>query len=144
VVEVDMELGSVSIVRYVIAHDSGRSINPVLVDGQLHGGYVHGLGYALFEEAVYRDDGTFVTDTFLDYIIPSANEVTVLPEMIRVESEVFGNPQGFKGAGESATIPAPAAIAAAVEDALRKAGAAHVIDELPITPNRLFYALARR
>ncbi len=140
VVEVDPELGSVRIVRYVIGHDSGRSINPLLVEGQLHGGLAHGVGYALFEEAVYRPDGAFLSDTFLDYMIPSAAEL-VVPEMIRVESEVFGNPEGFKGAGESATIPAPAAIAAAIEDALGKLGAAVSVDELPITPQRLFNAL---
>ena len=141
VVEIDPDLGSVRIVRYVIGHDSGRSINPLLVEGQLHGGYAHGLGYALFEEAVYRSDGTLVTDTFLDYLIPSPPDVAVVPEMIKVESEVFGNPEGYKGAGESATIPAPAAIAAAIEDALRKRGSAAIIDGLPITPMRVMSAL---
>jgi carbon-monoxide dehydrogenase large subunit len=141
VVEIDPELGSVKIVRYVIGHDSGRSINPMLVEGQLHGGYAHGLGYALFEEAVYRPDGTFVTDTFLDYLIPSPPDVAVVPDLIKFESQVFGNPEGFKGAGESATIPAPAAIAAAVEDAVRKLGGSAVMDELPITPMRVMNAL---
>jgi carbon-monoxide dehydrogenase large subunit len=141
VVEIDPELGSVKIVRYVIGHDSGRSINPMLVEGQLHGGYAHGLGYALLEEAIYRPDGAFVSDTFLDYLIPSPPEVAVVPEMIKVESTAFGNPQGFKGAGESATIPAPAAIAAAIEDAVRKLGGAVTLDELPMTPQRLFDAL---
>lgn len=141
VVEVDSELGAVKIVRYVIGHDSGRSINPLLVEGQLHGGYAHGIGYALLEEAVYQPDGAFVSDTFLDYLIPSAPEIAVVPEMIKVESESFGNPQGFKGAGESATIPAPAAIAAAIEDAVRKLGSDVSIDELPVSPMRLFSAI---
>jgi carbon-monoxide dehydrogenase large subunit len=141
VVELDPDLGSVRIVRYVIGHDSGRSINPLLVEGQLHGGYAHGLGYALLEEAVYRPDGMFVTDTFLDYLIPSPPDVAVVPEMMKVESEVFGNPEGFKGAGESATIPAPAAIASAIEDAVRKLGGSAVMDELPITPMRVMAAL---
>lgn len=141
VVEIDPELGAVKIVRYVIGHDSGRSINPMLVEGQLHGGYAHGLGYALLEEAVYRPDGTFVSDTFLDYLIPSPPEVAVVPELIKVESTVYGNPQGFKGAGESATIPAPAAIAAAIDDAIRKLGGTAFMDELPMTPLRLFEAL---
>jgi carbon-monoxide dehydrogenase large subunit len=138
VVDVDPELGSVRIVRYVVGHDSGRSINPLLVEGQLHGGYAHGVGYALFEEAVYKPDGTLVSSNFLDYLIPSARDVAVVPEMVKVESEVFDNPQGFKGVGESATIPAPAAIAAAIEDAIGKLGRPVVIDELPITPQRLF------
>jgi carbon-monoxide dehydrogenase large subunit len=143
VVEVDPELGSVTIVRYIIGHDSGRSINPKLVEGQLLGGYAHGVGYALLEEAVYQPDGAFVSDTFLDYLIPSASEVGVVPEMIKVESTVYGNPQGFKGAGESATIPAPAAIAAAIDDALRKLGGAGFMDVLPMTPERVLGSLSR-
>ena len=141
VVEVDPDLGSVRIVRYVIAHDSGRSINPLLVEGQLHGGFAHGIGYALLEEAVYQPDGVFVSDTFLDYLIPSAGEVAVVPELIKVESEVFGNPEGFKGVGESATIPAPAAIAAAIDDAVHKLGGTAFMDELPMTPMRVIAAL---
>jgi aerobic carbon-monoxide dehydrogenase large subunit len=141
VVEVDPELGSVKMVRYVIGHDSGRSINPLLVEGQLHGGYAHGIGYALMEEAIYLPDGAFVSSSFLDYQIPSAPDVTVVPEMIQVESEIFGNPQGFKGVGESATIPASAAIAAAIDDAVRKRGGKAFMDELPITPLRLFSLL---
>jgi aerobic carbon-monoxide dehydrogenase large subunit len=138
VVEIDPDLGSVKIVRYVIGHDSGRTINPLLVEGQLLGGYVHGLGYALLEEAVYQPDGTFLSSSFLDYLIPSPPEVSVVPEMIKVESQSFNNLEGFKGAGESATIPAPAAIAGAIEDALRKLGGKTIIGDLPITPMRLF------
>jgi carbon-monoxide dehydrogenase large subunit len=141
VVEVDPELGSVRIVRYVIGHDSGRSINPLLVEGQLLGGYAHGIGYALFEEAAYRPDGAFASSTFRDYMIPSLRDVSVVPEMIQVSSEVFGNPQGFKGVGESATIPAPAAIAAAIEDAMRKLGSNATLEDLPVTPMRVLDAL---
>ena len=143
VVEVDGDTGSVRIVRYVIGHDSGRSINPLLVEGQLHGGFAHGLGYALFEEAVYTPDGSFVSASFLDYLIPGAPEVDVVPQMLKVESEVFGNPEGFKGVGESATIPAAAAIAGAVENALRKLGCKAIVSEIPISPERLFNALQR-
>jgi carbon-monoxide dehydrogenase large subunit len=141
VVELDPDTGSVRIVRYVIGHDSGRSINPLLVEGQLTGGFAHGLGYALFEEAVYTPDGSFVSASFLDYLIPGAPELNVVPEMLMVESEAFGNPEGFKGVGESATIPAPAAIAGAVENALRKLGSSAVVSEIPITPERLFNLL---
>jgi carbon-monoxide dehydrogenase large subunit len=144
VVEVDPELGSVRIVRYVIGHDSGRSINPLLVEGQLLGGYAHGIGYALFEEAAYRPDGAFASSTFRDYMIPSLRDVSVVPEMIQVSSEVFGNPQGFKGVGESATIPAPAAVAAAIEDAMRKLGSNATLDHLPVTPMRVLEALRGR
>ncbi len=143
VVEIDPETGTTKIVRYVIGHDSGRSINPALVEGQLLGGYAHGVGYALFEESVYDSEAMFVSSTFLDYAIPSAPELSVVPELIKVESEVFNNPQGFKGAGESATIPAAAAIAGAIEDALRKLGSSTVMDELPITPLRISRALGR-
>jgi len=141
VVDVDPETGSVRIVRYVIGHDSGRSINPLLVEGQLLGGFAHGLGYALFEEAIYRPDGGFVSSSFLDYLIPGAPEVDVVPQLVMVESEVFNNPEGFKGVGESATIPVPAAIASAVEDALRKRGVKAILTEIPLTPERLFKLL---
>ncbi|HSR25312.1 MAG TPA: xanthine dehydrogenase family protein molybdopterin-binding subunit, partial [Candidatus Eisenbacteria bacterium] len=141
--DVDPETGAVTMLRYVIAHDSGRSINPLLVEGQLHGGYAHGLGYALLEEAVYDEGGTFRSASFLDYAIASAPEIAVVPELHEVHSEVFGNPEGFKGVGESGTIPVPAAIASAVDDALRARGAAAFADELPLTPQRVF-ALASR
>jgi len=142
VVEVDPETGEVRIVRYVIGHDSGRSINPLLVEGQLLGGFAHGLGYALFEEAIYTPDGSFVSSSFLDYLIPGAPEVDVVPQLVMVESENFNNPEGFKGVGESATIPVPAAIAAAVEDALRKRGINATLTEIPLTPERVFTAVA--
>jgi carbon-monoxide dehydrogenase large subunit len=141
VVQVDSETGAVELVRYVIGHDSGRSINPLLMEGQLQGGFAHGLGYALLEEAVYLPDGSFVTPTFLDYLIAGPPEVAVALEMVKVESETIDNPEGFKGAGESATIPAAAAIAGAVEDAVRKLGSAAFINEIPITPERLLTAL---
>ncbi|HXM58092.1 MAG TPA: xanthine dehydrogenase family protein molybdopterin-binding subunit [Candidatus Dormibacteraeota bacterium] len=142
-VEVDPATGGVTILRYVIAHDSGRSINPLLVDGQLHGGYAHGLGYALLEEAVYGAGGAFRSASFLDYAIASAPEIAVVPELHEVHSEVFGNPEGFKGVGESGTIPVPAAIAAAVDDALRRHGIDAFAAELPLTPQRV-RALAER
>jgi aerobic carbon-monoxide dehydrogenase large subunit len=141
-VDVDPETGGVDVRRYVIVHDSGRSINPLLVDGQLHGGYAHGLGYALFEEAVYDERGGFRSASFLDYAIPSAPEVAAVPELREVSSRVFGNPEGFKGVGEAGTIPVPAAIAAAVDDALRRHGVDAFVSELPLTPERV-RALAR-
>jgi CO/xanthine dehydrogenase Mo-binding subunit len=136
-VEVDPETGGVAVRRYVIVHDSGRSINPLLVDGQLHGGYAHGLGYALFEEAVYDERGGFRSASFLDYAIPGAPEVAAVPELREARSEVFGNPEGFKGVGEAGTIPVPAAIAAAVDDALRRHGVDAFVSELPVTPERV-------
>ena len=99
------------------------------------------MGYALFEEAAYIQDGSFVGASFIDYLIPGASEVAVALEMLPIESQVFGNPEGFKGAGESATIPAAAAIAGAIEDAMRKLGCNTTIGEIPITPERVLKAL---
>ena len=142
VVDVDPETGSVDVVRYVIAHDTGKPINPLLVEGQMHGGYAHGLGYALFEEAIYQPDGAFQSTSFLDYTIVSAAEVSSELQVLPLETPSRANEEGFKGAGESGTVPVPAAIANAVEDAVRQLRPDAAITELPITPARLFEALA--
>ena len=136
-VRVDVETGGVEMVRYVIAHDSGRAINPLLLEGQLHGGFAHGLGYALFEEAVYQPDGTFVSPSFLDYTIVSAPELRCEPELIHTETESSHNPESFRGVGEAGTIAVPAAVANAVEDALHHLGHDVEVNEVPITPQRL-------
>ncbi len=138
VVRVDEETGGVDMQRYVIAHDSGRPINPTIVEGQLHGGYAHGLGYAMFEEALYGPDGNFQSPSFLDYTVVSAAEVEVEPELVHTETETSQNPEGFRGAGEAGTIAVPAAIANAVEDALHAMGYDAVVDEVPVTPLRLW------
>jgi aerobic carbon-monoxide dehydrogenase large subunit len=137
VVSVDPETGNVDVIRYVIVHDTGKAINTRLVEGQMHGGYAHGLGYALYEAALYEPDGTFRSASLLDYTIVSAGEVTVLPDLIHVDTPTDTNAEGFKGAGESGTIPVPATIANAVEDALRKRNPEAVVDRLPITPDRI-------
>ena len=142
VVEVDPQTGSVDVIRYVVAHDNGRSINPMIVEGQIQGGYAHGLGYALFEELVYQSDGGFQTASFLDYTIASAPELAVEPGILAMGTPTAANAEGFKGAGESGTVPAPAAIANAVEDAIRRLRPNAAITELPISPVRLFEALA--
>jgi carbon-monoxide dehydrogenase large subunit len=136
-VAVDPETGHVEVLRYVIAHDVGKSINPLLVASQMHGGFAHGLGYALYESAIYDPDGTFRTASFLDYTIVSAAEVAVEPVLIHIETPTDANPEGFKGAGESGTIPVPAAISSAVENAVRKRKPNAVIDAIPISPDRL-------
>ena len=135
--EIDPETGEVEILRYVIAHDTGKAINDLTLEGQMHGGYAHGLGYALYEAATYDPDGGFRSASFLDYTIVSTGEVRVEPELLHNETPTDANPEGFKGAGESGTIPAPAAISNAVEDALRKRNAHAVIDHLPIRPDRI-------
>lgn len=141
-VAVDPDTGQVEVLRYVIAHDIGKTINALTVEGQMQGGFAHGLGYALYEAAVYDGDGSFRTPSFLDYTIVSAGEVGSGPELVHIETETEANPEGFKGAGESGTIPVPAAISNAVEDALRKRRPDAVVDRLPITSDRIVELLA--
>lgn len=135
--EVDLETGAVEVRRHVFVHDVGRQINPMVVEGQVHGGAAHGLGYALFEEFEYDEDAAPRTSGFLDYSIVSAGEA-VEPETIDIDTPSPSNPGGFRGAGEGATIPVAAAVAAAVEEALRSRGLEVFITELPITPDRLY------
>jgi aerobic carbon-monoxide dehydrogenase large subunit len=142
-VEVDVETGEVKLRRHVFVHDVGRPLNPLLLEGQAHGGAAHGLGYALFEEFQHDADGQPRSATFLDYSLVSAGEVGAGPELGEVDTPATSNPAGFRGAGEGATIPLPAAIAAAVEDALRGRGLEVDIDELPITPDRLHQLIHR-
>jgi aerobic carbon-monoxide dehydrogenase large subunit len=138
VLSVDVETGAVDIERYVIAHDSGRPINPMTLEGQLHGGYAHGLGYALFEEALYSGDGNFQSPSFLDYTVVSAPELRAEPELIHTETHSTHNPEGFRGAGEAGTIAVPAAIANAIEDALYAMGYEGAVDSVPVTPMKLW------
>jgi carbon-monoxide dehydrogenase large subunit len=130
----------------VIAHDCGQPINPLLVDGQLQGGLVHGAGYALMEEAIYFEDGTFATANFADYAIPGRGiPMHLQPRLLEVRAPVLGNnPGGFKGVGETGTIAAPGAFAGAIEDALRTFGIAGDLTTLPITPRRVFEFLTGR
>lgn len=142
-VRVDLETGGVEMIDYVIAHDSGRPINPLTVEGQLHGGYAHGLGYALFEETFHTPEGNHLSASFLDYTIASAPELRAEPRLIHTETASSQNPEGFRGVGEAGTIAVPAAIANAVEDALYALGHEVCVDEVPITPERL-WSLTRR
>ena len=137
VVAIDPDTGRIDVLKYVIAHDTGKTINELIVEGQMHGGYAHGIGYALFEEAIYDPDGGFRSASFLDYTIVSAGEVVVEPELIHIDTPTDANPEGFKGAGESGTIPVPAAIANAVEDALRKRKPDAVVDHMPIRSDQI-------
>ena len=142
-VAVDPETGAVSVRRYVVVHDSGREINPRIIEGQLQGGIVHGIGYALLEEVRYDDEATLRTPTFLDYTLASAPEVAFVPDLVSQESLTGFNPEHVKGVGEAGTIPAPAAILSAIESALRTRYPALQLDELPVTPQRLWAAIAR-
>ena len=116
-VEVDIETGAVKILRYVVAHDCGRLINPMLVDGQIRGGVVHGIGNALFERMVYDENGQPQTTNYGEYLLPLATEMPRI-EIKHMESPSPRNPIGVKGAGEGGTIPATACVIAAIEDAL--------------------------
>ena len=137
-VEVDPMTGGVKLGNYTVAHDSGTIINPLIVDGQVQGGAAHGIGNALFECMKYDADANPLTTTFQDYLLPSAPEVPGC-KIIHIETPNPLNPIGVKGAGEGGTIPAPAAIVAAVEDALSPFGV-H-FSNMPLTPERIVAAL---
>jgi aerobic carbon-monoxide dehydrogenase large subunit len=132
--EVDIATGAVRLNRYVVVHDCGRMIDPVQVEGQVHGGVVHGIGATLFEHMRYDEAGQPLTVTYADYLLPTADVVPPI-EIHHMESPTPLNPLGIKGAAESGTIGAPAAIVSAVEDALRPLGVR--IDALPLSPQHL-------
>jgi aerobic carbon-monoxide dehydrogenase large subunit len=136
-VEVDPVTCFVKIHAFVVAEDCGRIINPMIVDGQVHGGVAQGIGAALFEEMVYDEDGQLVTASLVDYVIPSAVEIPPM-NVIHIESEsaVAG---GFRGMGEGGTIGAPAAIANAIAYALAPLDVN--VSTLPMTPQRIFTLL---
>ena len=138
--EVDPGTGGVRLLRYVIANDSGRIVNPMLADGQLQGGAAHGIGNALFEWMGYDEHGQPVVTTLADYLLPTATEVPSF-EIIHCEDYPSTlNPMGVKGIGEAGTIPAAAAVIAAVEDALQPFGVR--IGEAPVAPARLVALMA--
>jgi carbon-monoxide dehydrogenase large subunit len=141
VVEVDPETGQVRILRYVAVDDVGRVINPMIVDGMVHGGIAQGVGQALCEGAVYDDrSGQLLTGTMMDYAVPKADQLP-LYETDRTETPTPVNPLGVKGAGETGTIAATPAVVNAVVDALSGLGVDH-IEAMPLTAERV-WALAR-
>ena len=139
-VEVDVETGEVRVLRYVLVHDSGRAVNPMIVDAQMEGGTVQGIGSALLEECPFDGEGQPLATTFMDYLIPNAADVPGL-DQDHVNALSPRNPLGIKGVGEGGAIGPPAAIANAVEDALSPFGV--VVIELPLSPERVL-ALIRR
>ncbi|MGE0618434.1 MAG: xanthine dehydrogenase family protein molybdopterin-binding subunit [Afipia sp.] len=134
-VEIDPQTFGVKIKRYVVAEDCGRIINPLIVDGQVHGAVAQGIGAALLEELVYDEKGQFLTASLADYLVPVATNVPDIG-IVHIEAELPNNIGGFRGMGEGGTIGAPAAIANAVSDALSPLGIE--IDTLPATPERIF------
>ncbi|MCX4854731.1 xanthine dehydrogenase family protein molybdopterin-binding subunit [Streptomyces canus] len=137
-VEVDTETGRTRIRSYVAVDDVGRVINPMIVEGQVHGGLAQGIAQALYEEAVYDDEGNLVSGTMADYLVPSAPD---LPEFVtdRTETPATTNPLGVKGVGEAGTIASTPAVVGAVVDALRPLGVRDL--RMPCTPERVWQAL---
>jgi carbon-monoxide dehydrogenase large subunit len=139
-VEVEPFTGAVTLCKYTVAHDSGNVINPLIVDGQVQGGVAHGIGNALFERVQYDAGAQPLTTTFQDYLLPGVLDVPGCA-IEHVETPNPLNPLGVKGAGEGGTIPAPAAIISAIEDALAPFGVHFA--EMPLTPDRIVAALRR-
>ena len=139
VVEVDTEIGDARLIRFFAVDDCGRIINPLLAEGQVHGGIAQGIGQAMLEEVIFDDQGTPRTASMVDYLIPSIGEV---PEVVTATTETPSpnNPLGAKGIGESGTIGSTPAIQNAVVDALSHLGVRHV--DMPLTPERVWAALA--
>ena len=139
-VEVDVGTGGVKLLRYVVAHDCGRVINPTIVEGQVHGGVAQGVGGALFEEMVYDETGQLLTGSLMDYAVPKADDLPPI-ETVHLEFPSPRNPLGVKGLGEGGAISPPAAIANAVEDALAPLGVR--VTETPLTAARIVALLER-
>jgi carbon-monoxide dehydrogenase large subunit len=138
VVEIDTETGAVDLTRYVAVDDVGTVINPMIVDGQVHGGIAQGVAQALYEEAVYDEEGNLLTGSMTNYLVPSAVELPNF-ELERTESPSPTNPMGVKGVGETGTIASPAAVMNAVVDALSPFGVSDI--EMPAKPERVWAAI---
>ncbi len=137
-VEVDVETGRVSLQKYLVVEDAGRLINPMIADGQVHGGVVQGIGNALYEEIIYDPAGNIQTATLADFMPPTAHEIPTI-EVQHLETINDASITGAKGLGEGGTIGTPAAVLNAVNDALSPFGV--TIEEIPATPQRIRAAL---
>jgi carbon-monoxide dehydrogenase large subunit len=137
-VEVDPETGHIELVRYAAVDDVGRAINPLILEGQAHGGIAQGVGQALLEQSVYDPVGQLLSGSFMDYALPRAD---VLPSFATAISEVPSpsNPLGVRAGGEGGTTPALAVVINAVVDALAEFGVRHI--EMPATPERVWRAI---
>jgi len=140
VVEVDVETGRTTVERYLVAEDAGRIINPMIADGQVHGGIAQGIGNALLEEIVYDESGGILTATLADYMPPTSREIPAI-ELHHMETPSTESITKAKGLGEGGTIGAPAAVVNAINDALAPFGV--TIDEIPATPQRIRAALRK-
>jgi carbon-monoxide dehydrogenase large subunit len=133
-VEVDVRTGLVTFLRYLVVHDCGKVINPLILEGQIRGGVAQGIGNCFYEKLVYDDGGQLLTQTFMDYLLPTTAEVPAV-EIAHLETPTPMNPLGIKGAGEAGVIPVPALFAQALDDALADFG--FYIREMPLSPSRL-------
>jgi carbon-monoxide dehydrogenase large subunit len=140
IVEVDVETSMVEIKRYLVVHDCGTIINPMLVEGQIHGGVAHGIGNAFYEQLAYDEQGQLLNASFMDYLMPTAAEVPPIETAHRETPSPY-NPVGLKGVGEAGCIPTGALFAQAVDDALSEYGLE--ITEIPLSPGRLFELIER-
>jgi aerobic carbon-monoxide dehydrogenase large subunit len=138
VVEIDTETGEVKIEKYVAVDDCGNVINPMIVEGQIHGGITQGIAEAMFEEGVYDENGNLMTSSMTNYLVPSAAELPTY-ELDRTVTPSSTNPMGVKGIGEAGTIAAPAAVVNAVVDALSYLGVTDI--QMPATPERVWRAI---
>ena len=139
VINIDRHTGQAKIERYLIAFDVGCAVNPMLVEGQITGGFAQGMGGALFEEFLYDDRGEPLCVTFADYLLPTAQDVPAIDVLITEDAPSPRNPLGIKGAGEAGVTGVGAAIAAAIDDAVGIPGA---VTQLPVTPQRMKVLLA--
>ncbi len=133
IVETDPDTAEIKIVRYAVVHDCGNIINPMIVEGQIHGGVAQGVGGALYEKMAYDDSGQLLNASFMDFLMPYVTEVPDTIEIDHLETPSPLNPLGIKGAGEAGVIPGSAAIAAAIEDA-----EGFPITAMPISPSELY------
>jgi len=131
-VEVDPETSAVEILTYAVVHDCGRLINPLIVEGQVHGGVGQGVGGALYERMAYDEHGQLLNASFMDFLMPYATEVPATIDIDHLETPSPLNPLGIKGAGEAGVIPSAAVFASAIEDAVGV-----TIDAMPISPSQL-------
>jgi carbon-monoxide dehydrogenase large subunit/6-hydroxypseudooxynicotine dehydrogenase subunit gamma len=134
VAEVDPGTGEVRVLRYLVAYEVGRAVNPALVEGQLRGGVAQGIGGSLLEEFSYDEAGQPQAVTFMDYRMPTAAEIPPIDVLVTQQAPAPGNPLGVMGAGEGGISAAGAAVASAVRDALGLAGS---VGRLPLTPGRV-------
>ncbi|PYM55738.1 MAG: xanthine dehydrogenase, partial [Candidatus Rokuibacteriota bacterium] len=134
IVRVDVETGEVTFEKYVVQHDCGTIVNPTIVEGQIHGGVAQGIGGALYERLAYDEHGQLLAGSFMDFLMPTAAEIPAIT-IVHLQTPSPLNPLGVKGVGEAGTIPVPALVAEAVDDALAPFGVR--VREMPLSPTRI-------